>query len=234
VILRNARILIKIFKFNQTDEFIEQSAVKMNKQIFLKWLKLNVTLFSGAFLLTFIIVQLFPVQMVALEKGWANLISETHPGLKQVSEYGSELELFGYILVWNSVSLLICFIVCLLITSPVISPFLGFFYGTVLFTGPLRGHVLTTKDLIFIPIKVSFFIITITFASALGTEIFGIKPERKPLINYFKKSFTRLWYIPKPERNWRDAFAENKKEFMLFAVTIAVLLLLGAWFEVYG
>ena len=88
--------------------------------------------------------------------------------------------------------------------------------------------------IILIAIESAFFIITATFASTLGTEIFGIKPERKQLFEYWKKDITKLWYWPKQERNWKIVFKENKKELILFTVVILALLLFGAWFEVWG
>ena len=48
----------------------------MNEQIFLKWLKINSLCFIGAFIVTFLIVQLFPNAMLGFWGGWASLIEQ--------------------------------------------------------------------------------------------------------------------------------------------------------------
>ena len=76
----------------------------------------------------------------------------------------------------------------------------------------------------------SLILLTVTFASALGTEIFDVKPERKGIIVFWKKNWRRLF--PEQKRKWRVVFKENKKELILFIVLILTLLLFGAWFEI--
>jgi len=62
----------------------------MDKQIFLKWLKINSVCFVGAFILIFILVQLFPDIMLGFWGGWASLISMT--GVKGSSRIFSQFQ----------------------------------------------------------------------------------------------------------------------------------------------
>jgi hypothetical protein len=68
----------------------------MNKQIFLKWLKINSLCFIGAFIVTFLIVQLFTNIMLEFWGGWASLIEMT--GAKGAAEFSPDSNTFIRIL----------------------------------------------------------------------------------------------------------------------------------------
>ncbi len=79
--------------------------------------------------------------------------------------------------------------------------------------------------------EVSFILLATTFASSLGSEIFGVRPERKDIAGFWKRNWKRL--SPEQKRNWKGVFRENRKGLFLLIVIIVVLLLFGAWFEVF-
>jgi uncharacterized membrane protein YecN with MAPEG domain len=207
----------------------------MNKQIFLKWLKINSLCFIGAFIVIFLLVQLFPNIMLGFWGGWASLIEQT--GAKGAAEFSPDFNTFIHILGRNSISVLIVFIVGLLLGAPIMMIMYGLFYSFVVSLAPLTGVTFTFFDWILVAIEVLFFTLSATFASTLASEIFGVKPEIKQLFEFWKEQLTdwkNFWSFPEQKRNWRIVFKENKKEFVLVLIIILVLLLFGAWFEVYG
>jgi len=60
-----------------------------------------------------------------------------------------------------------------------------------------------------ITLEVTFILLTITFASVLSTEIFGVKPERNEIMDFWKKNWKRLFLRQK--RNWRVVFKKTRK-----------------------
>ena len=84
---------------------------------------------------------------------------------------------------------------------------------------------------ILIAVEVSFILLTVSFASALGTEVFGVRPGRGEIMDFWRKNWRRL--LPEQERSLRAVFRENSSELVLFIVVILALLLFGAWFEVF-
>jgi uncharacterized membrane protein YecN with MAPEG domain len=207
----------------------------MNKQIFLKWLKINSLCLIGAFIVIFILVQLFPDIMLGFWGGWASLISMT--GVKGAAEFSPNFNTFIQIFGRNSISVLIVFFVGLLLVAPIMMVMYGVFYSLVVSLAPLTGVTFTFFDWILVAIELLFFIISATLASTLATEIFGVKPEIKQLLEWWKKQLTdwkNFWSLPEQKRNWRVVFKENKKEFIYVLIIIITLLLLGAWVEVCG
>lgn len=208
----------------------------MNKQIFLKWLKINSLCFIGAFIVIFLIVQLFPNIMLGFWGGWASLIEKT--GAKGAAEFTPDFNTFIRILYRNSISVSVVFIVGLFLGAPILMIVFGLFYSLVASLAPLTiGKNFIFFDWILVATEALFSIVSATFASTLATEIFGVKPEIKQLLEYWKKQLTdwkNPWSFPEQKRNWRIVFKENKKEFVLFIIIILALLLFGAWFEVWG
>ena len=208
----------------------------MNKQIFLKWLKINSLCFVGVFIVTFLLVQLFPNTMLGFWGGWASLIEQT--GAKGAAEFSPDFNTFISILCRNSIGIPVNFIAGLFLGAPIIMAIYGLFHSLVAFLAPLTiGKTYTFCDWILVATEALFSIVSATFASTLGTEIFGVKPEIKQLLEYWKKQLTdwkNPWSFPEQKRNWRIVFKENKKEFVLFIIIILALLLFGAWFEVWG
>jgi hypothetical protein len=207
----------------------------MNKQIFLKWLKINSLCFIGAFIVTLLLVQLLPNIMLGFWGGWASLISMT--GVKGAAEFSPNFNTFIQIFCRNSISVLVVFFVGLLLAGPIMMVINGAYYSLVVSLAPLTGITFTFIDWILVAIEILFMIISATFASTLATEIFGVKPERKQFIVWWKKQLTdwkTFWSLPEQKRNGQVVFKENKKEFIFFIVILLILLLFGAWVEVYG
>ncbi len=207
----------------------------MNKQIFLKWLKINSLCFTGAFIVTFLIVRLFPNVMLGVWGGWASLIEQT--GAKGAAEFSPDFNTFIKIFYRNSISVFIVFITGIFLGGLILMIAYGLFFSLVAALAPLTGVTFTFFDWILIAIEALFLIVSATFASTLATEIFGIEPEIKQLLEYWKKQLTdwkNPWSFPEQKRNWRIVFKENKKGFVLFIIIILALLLFGAWFEVWG
>ena len=207
----------------------------MNKQVFLKWFKINSLFFIGTFIIIFLLVRLFPNIMLGFWARWASLIEMT--GAKGAAEFSADFNTFIRIFCRNSISIPIHFFAGLFLGAPVVMIIDGLFYSLVAFLAPLTiGETFTFFDWILVATEALFAIISATFASTLGTEILGVKPEIKQLLEYWKKQLTdwkKPWF-PEQKRNWRIVFKENKKEFVLFIIIILALLLFGAWFEVWG
>lgn len=207
----------------------------MNKQIFLKWLEINSLCFIGAFIVTFLLVQLFPNIMLGFWGGWASLIEQT--GAKGAAEFIPDFNTFISILCRNSISVSIVFIVGLFLGAPILMILDGSFYSLVASLTPLTGVTFPFCAWILVATEALFLILSATFASTLATKIFGVKPEIKQWLEYWKKQLTdwkNFWAFPEQKRNWLIVFKENKKEFVLFIIIILALLLFGAWFEVWG
>lgn len=207
----------------------------MNKQIILKWLKINSLCFIGTFIVIFLLVQLFPNIMLRFWAGWASLMEKT--GVTGAAEFSPDLNTFIRIFCRNSISVSIVFVIGLFLQAPILMIVYGSFYSLVASLAPLTGVTFTFFAWILIATEALFLIVSATFASTLATEILGIKPEIKQLLEYWKKQLTdwkNAWAFPEQKRNWRIVFKENKKEFVLFIMIILTLLLFGAWFEVWG
>jgi len=203
----------------------------MNKQIFLKWFKINSLCFIGAFITVFLLVQLFPNIMLGFLGGWTTLIEMT--GAKKMAELPSKFDAFIHTLSRNSVSIIIVFISALLLQAPILMVVFGSFYSLIAFLAPLTiGKTFALFDWILIATEALFFIVTATFASTLATEVFGVKPEKKQILEYWKKNWKKL--LPEQKRSWRIVFKENMKEFTFFIIIILALLIFGACFEVWG
>lgn len=204
---------------------------RMDRQTFLKWLRINGLCFIGAFIVVFFLVQLFPHTMLGFLGRWASLIELT--GAKKATELPSDFDLFIHILSRNTMSIFITFLIGLLLQAPLLMIVYGSFYSLIAFLAPLTiGHPFALSDWILIAAEALSVIASATFASTLATEIFGTEPEKERLLDYWKKNWRRL--LPRQERGWRIVFRESKKEFILFIIAILALLLFVAWFEVWG
>lgn len=201
----------------------------MNKQIFVKWLRINTLCFTGAFIVALLLAWLLPGIMTGFFLKWAKLSLTVVP---LVLEPTTKKAFFIGIFVRNSISVLAFFIGSIILAAPILMTISGVFFPLA-FVTLINCGLPFWYTIILIAIESSFLIITATFASTLGTEIFGIKPERKQLFEYWKNDITKLWYWPKQERNWKIVFKENKIEIILFVLIILTLLLFGAWFEVW-
>ena len=204
----------------------------MKREIFLGWLKINTLSFAIASVFSLFFVLLFPDAMLGFVRSWGaygNRISPT------VLEPTSKAGLFVNILTRNGLMTILYFIASLLLLSPLIAIMAGIFYSLGLVSAIdhfLNGQIWYPlwHSPVLISIEVSFILLNISFASALGTEIFGVSPKRKEILDFFKMNWNRLF--PKQIREWKVVFAESKREIGLFIVVILALLLFGAFFEV--
>ena len=158
-------------------------------------------------------------------------------GVKGAAEFTPNFNTFIQIFVRNSIAVFVVFSVSLLLVAPFVMVINGAYYSLVVFLAPLTGITFSFFDWILVVIEILFMIISATFASTLATEIFGVKPEIKQFLGWWKKQLTdwrRFWSLPERKRNWRVVFKESKKEFPIFLVIIFVLLLSGALVEVWG
>ena len=199
----------------------------MNRKIYLKWSKINILLFTGAFIVALLSALLFPDTMLGFVRKWGAYSRTVGP---TALEPTSKEALFANILTKNSFMTILYFLASLFFIAPLLAIIVGTFYSLGLMSAIERGVVPFWQPPILITIEVSFILLTITFASALGTEIFGVKPGINEIMDFWKKNWKRLF--PEQKRNWRVVFKENKKELILFIVIILALLLFGAWFEV--
>ena len=199
----------------------------MNRKIFLKWLKINILFFMGAFIVALLLALLFPDTMLGFVRKWGAYSRTVGP---TVLEPTSKEALFVNILTKNSFMTILYFLASLFFFAPLLAIIGGTFYSLGLMSAIGRGVVPFWHSPILITIEVSFILLTITFASALGTEIFGVKPGRNEIMDFWRKNWKRLF--PEQKRNWRVVFKENKRELILFTVVILAFLLFGALFEV--
>ncbi len=126
---------------------------------------------------------------------------------------------------------LIRFLASLFFLAPLLAVISGIFYPIGLISAIERGVKPMWHSPVLIAIEVVTILLTITVASALATEIFGVQPTRKDYIDFWKKNLKTLF--SKRERSPKEVFNENKKELAIFFVVIFVLLVLGTWIEVY-
>lgn len=181
----------------------------------------------GAFIVALLLASLFPDTMLGFVRKWGAYIRTVGP---TALEPTSKEALFVNILTKNGFMTILYFLASLLFFAPLLAIIGGTFYSLGLMSAIERGVVPFWHSPILITIEVSFILLTITFASALGTEIFGVKPGRIEIMDFWKKNWKRLF--PEQKRNLRVVFKENKKELILFIVIILALLLFGALFEV--
>ena len=207
----------------------------MNKEIFLKWVRINILFFVGAFIVALFLTSLFPDTMLGFVRSWgarSRLVSSTLFG-----EAASKHVLFFRIFAWNGLVLVLYFIASLFLLAPLVSVIMGAFYSLGLMSAIdhfIKGEIWYPlwHSPVLIAIETSFILLTITLGSALSTEIFGVKPERKEIMDYWKRNWKKL--LPEQKRDWRVVFEENEKELILFVIIILALLLFGAWFEIWG
>ena len=200
----------------------------MDRRIFLKWLKVNILFFAGAFIVALLLALLFPDTMLGFVRKWGAYIRSVGP---TVIEPTSREALFVNILTKNGLMTILYFLGSLLFFAPLLSMIDGTFYSLGLMSAIERGVIPFWHSPILIAIEVSFILLTVSFSSALGTEIFSVKTERDKILDFWKKNWRRL--LPEQERNWRAVFKEINRELVLFIVIILALLLFGAWFEVF-
>jgi len=199
----------------------------MDKRLFLTWLKINLTLFGCSFAVGLLLAILFPDVMLGFVRDWgARSISISSVLL---GEAATQQVLFFKIFAWNGLVSSIFFMTSLVLLAPLISVITGLFYSLGFVSSFSRSIFPVWHSAALIAIETMFIILTITFSSVLGSEIFSVKPKRKDIIHYWKYNWKRL--IPEIKRSPKDVFIKNKKELIFFIAVITILILFGAWFE---
>lgn len=200
----------------------------MDRTIFLGWLKINTLFFAGAFIVAFLLALLFPDAMLAFVRRWgAHVIAHAPIVLDPATKKG----LFINVILTNIRAVLLFFAASLFFIAPLLAVLVGIFYSLGLVSAIERGVTPLWHSPVLIAIEVMFILLTITFASTLATEIFGVNPERKEFITYWKTNWKKLF--PEQKRSWRTVLKENKKEIIAFIIVVVTLILLGAYIEVF-
>lgn len=202
--------------------------MKMDNRIFIKWLKINILFFAGAFIAALILALVIPDIMLLFVRRWGAYTIAVGP---RVLESTTKEAFFINILTRNSLMTILYFIASLFFLAPLLAIMTGTFYSLGLVSAIERGVSPFWHPPVLIAIEISLILLSVTFGSALGSEIFGTRPEGKEIIDFWKKNWKKLF--PEQKRGWKVVFGENKKEFILFFVIISSLLLFGAWFEAF-
>jgi len=154
-----------------------------------------------------------------------------------VLEPASETGVFVNTLTSNVLAVIVCFIASLFFLLPLLVKVYGTFFSLSLIG--LVDHALSGEAVyslwnssLLLFIEASFIILTITFASTLATEIFGVDPQNIGIMDIWKKGWSGLF--PARKRKGMAVFGENKRALLTFAIAVSALLLLGMWFEVFG
>ncbi|MEJ2267652.1 MAG: stage II sporulation protein M [Nanoarchaeota archaeon] len=210
--------MIKIFKSNLMRNFF-------------KWLKINFIFLFITFILFSFLSFFFPDSFLNLGRTWGNYSNNLIPKIFE----SSSSSLFFNILTKNIFVTILFFIASLLFLSPLISIIGGTFYSLGFMSTIdhfLKGEI--AYPLIYSPIliiiEISFILLTISFASALASEIFNVNPNKKSIILYWKENWRRLF--PQTKKSFKDILKEYKKEISLFIILIILLILFGAFFEI--
>jgi len=205
----------------------------MQKHLYLKWLRINLLFFVTAFIIALGLALLFPNTMLRFVRKWGAHTIATGP---TVIESTSNKALFVNILIKNSFMILLFFIASLILLAPLLAIISGVFYSLGLLSAIdhfLKGEIWYPfwVSPVLTAIEVSLILLTLTIGSALGAEIFDVIPERKVIQEFWKKNWKKL--APEQKQNWKNVLGENKRIFAFFAGLIIILLLFGAWFEVW-
>jgi len=135
----------------------------------------------GAFIVALILALLFPDTMLGFVRKWGAYIRAVGP---TVVEPTSKEALFVNILTKNSFMTVLYFLASLFFLAPMLAMIGGVFYSLALMSTIERGVIPFWHSTILITIEVSFILLTVTFASALGVDIFSVKPERNELMDF--------------------------------------------------
>lgn len=198
------------------------------QKVFLQWLKINILFFAGSFIVTFVVGLLFTDTLLNFVRAWgAQTISYAPTVLDPATKRG----LFTNIIVLNIRTVLLHFVVSLLFLAPLLAVIIGVFYSLGFLSALDRGLTPVWHSPLLITIEVSFILLAMTLGSALSAEIFAVNPGRKEIINFWKNNWRKL--VPESKKDLRTVLHECRKELFLVALLICVLILVGAWIEVF-
>ncbi len=197
----------------------------------LKWLWINLKIFVLFFSLVGLLVALFPEAMLNLFGKWA-LVAQVF-GAKSSEQLSSQPEMFAHILSRNAVTLAIFVFLGLILQAPLAMPFMGAFYALVAFLAPhTLGEPLGLADWLLIIVESFTLMLGASVSSGLAADLYGVNTSIKSLIEYWRKSWTKL--SPQPAPHWRKAIREWWMTVAASFFALAALSVFVAWFETYG
>lgn len=197
----------------------------------LKWLWINLTVFVLFFSLVGLLVALFPEVMLNLFGKWA-LVAQAF-GAKSAEQFSSQPEMFAHILSRNAVTLAIFVLLGLILQAPLAMPFMGAFYALVAFLAPhTLGKPLDPADWLLIIAESFTLILGASVSSGLAADLYGVHTSLKSLVEYWRKSWTKLSWPLAP--HWRTVIREWRMTVAASFLALAALSVFVAWFETYG
>ena len=110
----------------------------MNRTIFLKWLKINILFFMGAFIVALLLALLFPDTMLGFVRKWGAYSRIVGPTVLKPT---SKEALFINILTKNSFMIILYFLASLFFFAPLLAMIGGTFYSLGLISAIGRGVV---------------------------------------------------------------------------------------------
>lgn len=197
----------------------------------IQWLWFNLLCFLPFFLLTGLLVRLFPQTMLRVFGQWAVLMEAV--GARGAGDFASQADMFRHVLTANSITAAIYFALGLVLQSPLVMLFTGLFYGSVAFLAPFTvGRPFGFHDWALTGVELGTLALSISLSSALAGDLFGVQAHVRSLWHYWKQNWNRL--LPRPVENWRSVLRAWFGALVLVGCTIALLLCFVAWFETYG
>lgn len=206
---------------------LEQSKAR----ILIHWCILN----GGSFLVAFICVGILslisPDFMLNLFGKWAQLLANF--GAKVAGEFTSSYQVFLHILQRNTIAAFIYLIIGFLLQAPLAMLFGGAFYAFVAFLAPYTiGSPFSVYDWLLVLVEASSLILAASLSSAVAGSMYQVQPSLKKWWFYSKSSWRS--FSMKPINSWRDIFPQWYKIIWPGLVGVGILILITAWFEVYG
>ncbi len=196
-----------------------------------RWFQLNLVCFAPFFFLTAIFAIFFPDAALRVLGKWVVLLQAA--GDKNVGDFASQSEMFTHILARNSITVVVYLVIGLLLQSPLVMLFTGAFYALIAFLAPHTiGKPLGVNDWFLISAELFVLMLSISLSSALAGDLFDVRPDAKSLWGCWKHNWYKL--LPKPVSHWKLVLREWLGTVVVVVSVIFVLLVLVAWFEVYG
>ena len=197
----------------------------------LEWLWLNLFFCVAFFILTWLLILLFPNAMLNIFGNWATIIKAV--GAKSINEFASQSGMFTHILKMNGVTLVIYFVIGLLLQSPLVMIFTGAFYSFIAFLAPVTiGKSFGFNDWVLVIVELFTLVLCISLSSALAGDLFEVKPSVRSLLTYWKKNWNKL--LSKPVENWKSVLQEWYGTMFIIITVIFLFSIFVAWFETYG
>jgi len=203
----------------------------MKSNTIIKWVWLNFICFAPFFLLTWVLIIFFPDVVLRIFGQWAVLMQAV--GAKSLSDFTTPSDMFTHILIMNSLTVTIYFVIGIFLQSPLVMMFTGMFYSSIAFLAPSTiGRPFQLNDWLLISIELFTLILSISWASALGGDLFNVAPNFESLLYYWKHNWNQ--FLPKPVADWKLVLHDWSGALVLVIPIIVALLFFVAWFETCG